>query len=738
MPGTYRRLVVILIRPSKYDDEGYVVRHWRGTLPSNTLSCLNSLTEDVARSGELGRVDVRVEVIDEIVSRVNPRLLGRRHRRDGTKVVVGLAGVQTNQFPRAQDLAREFKAEGFAVIIGGFHVSGAMAMSPTTPPECQEMLDAGVTLVLGEVEGRWGDILRDALADRLQPLYSFLPTPPDLTDVPLPRASIRTQKPFVVSHSGTIDAGRGCPFSCSFCAIINVQGRTVRSRSAAQIIEHIHQNYWVKDRQRVRHYFFTDDNFSRNPQWEAIFDGLIRMREEEGADIDFMMQVDTQATRIRGFVEKAARAGCVQVFVGMESVRDDNLKASGKSQNKAADYREMVARWHEVGVVCHVGFIIGFPHDTYQRVMEDVRTLCETILVDQASFFMLTPIPGSRDHQAAVQSGLPLDPDYNNYDSFHVTAPHQRMRKDEWERAFRDAWAEFYSFEHMRRSLLAQNPHTYWAVLKNLIWYRAAIIEGAHPMLTGFFRLKDRRSRRPTFPIERRWPFFKSRAGEIAHVLREYVKLFFEMQELWLLTRIRRQDYWFLGDLRRLAPRSARAVKLAWGRVHGAVAARLASDYERSGVKAHGFSVTMTARLDAVRDWLGSRAAAGHDPIAERAAAPSHGGGAAPSGSVSPGAGNPLDVRARGVQSVLADLRLPELPPASPPSSFRRRVKRANPLSFDGLEYNPALTAYWLRTRHAAARLKLWRLNPLALTWNLVRGTRQALFFLVAMHEEWY
>jgi len=90
MPGPYRRLVVILIRTSKYDDDGYVVRHWRGTLPSNTLSCLNSLTEDVVRSGELGPIEVRVEVIDEIVSRVVPAALGRRHRRDGTKVVAGL------------------------------------------------------------------------------------------------------------------------------------------------------------------------------------------------------------------------------------------------------------------------------------------------------------------------------------------------------------------------------------------------------------------------------------------------------------------------------------------------------------------------------------------------------------------------------------------------------------------------------------------------------------------------
>jgi radical SAM superfamily enzyme YgiQ (UPF0313 family) len=733
MPGPYRRLLVILVRPSRYDDDGYVVRHWRGTLPSNTLSCLNSLTQDVVSSGSLGVVEVRVEVIDEIVSRVDPGALGRCHRRDDTKVVVGLAGVQTNQFPRARDLARQFRAQGFDVIIGGFHVSGAMAMSQATPPECQEMLDAGITLVLGEVEGRWGGILRDVLADRLQPLYNFLQTPPDLTDMPLPRASHRTQKRFVMSRNGTIDVGRGCPFSCSFCTIINVQGRTMRSRSAAHVIDQIRQNYWLKGRRGVHHYFLTDDNFARNPQWERIFDGLVALREKEALDIDFMMQVDTQAPKIPRFVEKAARAGCVQVFIGMESVRDDNLQAGGKPQNRAAEYREMVARWHEVGVVCHAGFIIGFPHDTYARVMEDVRTLSETMLVDHASFFMLTPIPGSRDHQAAVQSGIPLDADYNNYDSFHATVPHPRMSRDEWDRAFRDAWVEFYSFEHMRRALLSQNPHTYWPVLKTFLWYRAGMIEGAHPMVTGFFRLKDRTSRRPGFPIEARWPFFKRRAADIEAALSGYLKLYFEMQELWLLTRIRRDDYWFLGDLRGLGPRSVRAVKLAWGRVHAAAAVRLASMQQRIGVETAGLSATMRERLEAVREVLGSRAAALCSSIADPSGARAQNDDPIPSAT-----GSPAAERLHPVQAALADLRLPELPPPAPPSRFTRPFTRVNPLSLDRLEYNPALAAYWRGTRRSIRRLELWRLNPLELLWNLVHGTRQALSFLVAMRGERY
>src|SRR5262245_66387389 len=94
-------LVLLLIRPSKYDDDGYVIRHWRGVLPSNTLNCLYGLTQEAIRSGALDDLHVTVRALDEAVDRIDPRRLARRHLRWGARAVVVLAGVQTNQFPRA-------------------------------------------------------------------------------------------------------------------------------------------------------------------------------------------------------------------------------------------------------------------------------------------------------------------------------------------------------------------------------------------------------------------------------------------------------------------------------------------------------------------------------------------------------------------------------------------------------------------------------------------------------------
>ena len=534
-PDPGRLLTVVLIKPSRYDDDGYVVRHWRGVLPSNTLAALHSLTEGVESSGALGAgVRVRIAAYDETVDRVDAAAVARSHRapRPGDLTVIALVAVQTNQWPRAADLAIELRRRGLPVLLGGFHVSGILELFPDPTPELQEMLDAGVTLVHGEIEGAWGAILKDALEGRLRPRYDIHERPA-LQDAPLPRIPARAMRRFAYPHMATVDVGRGCPFNCSFCSIINVQGKAMRHRDPAAIERAVRENW----KRGIDYYFFTDDNFSRNPCWEAIFDGLIRLREQERIEIDFMIQVDALAWKIPRFIEKAARAGSSQIFLGMESIRAANLKAAGKTQNKAAEYRDMIAAWHRAGIACHVGYILGFPEDTPETIAQDVRDLVEVLEVDQASFFMLTPIPGSHDHLEMVRRKVPLDADPGNYDSFHPVMRHPRMTGAEWLEAYRRAWRDFYSPAAMRRALLRANHRTYWGLFKNFLWYKAAIIEDAHPMITGFLRLKDRTQRRRGFGVEGRLAHLRRRAPEIATQLRAYGHLFVEMQDLWLQTR---------------------------------------------------------------------------------------------------------------------------------------------------------------------------------------------------------
>ncbi|HJS74547.1 MAG TPA: radical SAM protein [Vicinamibacteria bacterium] len=530
-------LSVFLVKPSKYDDDGYVVRHWRGVLPSNTLACLHGLTEDVKRSRALGDVELSVHLVDEAVAKVPVRAIARTNARPGEKAVVALVGVQTNQFCRASDLALALRRSGVTVLLGGFHVSGMMSLFSGLSPEVQELVDAGVTIVAGEVEDHWGEILRAAHRGELQPIYRYLDELPDLSEAPRPIVDKTYLRRFVSSNFGTIDTSRGCPFNCSFCTIINVQGRKSRHRSPDCIAETLRANYRERG---VDFYFFTDDDFARNPAWEGIFDALIELREKEGIPVEFMIQVDVASYRIPGFVDKAARAGCSNVFIGMESINPESIKDAGKAQNKVSDYRNLIDAWHRAKVSTHVGYIIGFPHDSEESVAQDVEKLMAEVQPHRASFFMLTPLPGSRDHKNMVDAGAPMDSDYNTYDSFHESMPHALMRDGAWSRAYRRAWATFYSFENMKRVLDGVHPDRYWDVLRNFYWYKSsALNEGAHPMITGFFRIKDRKSRRPSFPREGVLAHARRRLPEIYGYIRGAVRLTLEFEELWLQTRKR-------------------------------------------------------------------------------------------------------------------------------------------------------------------------------------------------------
>lgn len=525
-------LIVALIQPSRYDEDGYVVRYFRGVLPSNTLACLRTLTLEFADSWKKQKgISIIVEAYDEMVERIPLKKLAGMNR-GGTRVVAALVGVQSNQFARASDLAKQLNALGIKTLIGGFHVSGVLSMFGEPTPEIRELMDVGVTIVHGEAEDRWESILAEVMEGSEKPLY-VMDSYPNITSRPIPQPDPHYMKKFALPFMGTVDCSRGCPFNCTFCTVVNVQGHQMRNRSAEQVLNAIRDNL----NRGIMEYFFTDDNFSRNPDWEKILDGLIEMREKEGKHISMMMQVDTRSHKVKNFVTKAGRAGCTQVFIGMESLNPRNIEAVGKMQNHVDDYADFIETWHQAGVMTHVGYIIGFPFDTPESVREDIRRLKDEVKVDQASFFILTPLPGSRDHADMVKEGRRMDPDLNKYDSFHVVMDHPLMSTEEWVSAYNEAWESFYTPENMRNILMRAGSERYGGVFKNFMWYRNSLLEPRHPMVAGFVRLKNRREVRPGTVVPGFWKFQAQWIKEMAIGFRKRISLFLELQELWLLTR---------------------------------------------------------------------------------------------------------------------------------------------------------------------------------------------------------
>jgi radical SAM superfamily enzyme YgiQ (UPF0313 family) len=505
--GTAKLFQLFLIKPSHYDDDGYVIQWARSSIPANTLAALNGLALDCAARRVLGDdVEIRITVWDETNTRIRPEAIAREIRASGGHGLVGLVGVQTNQFPRALDIARPLRAAGINVCIGGFHVSGCIAMLPELPPELKEAQELGITLFAGEAEGRLADLLRAAYNGHMQPLYNFMKDLPSLEGAPTPYLP----REVVQRTSGTrtsFDAGRGCPFLCSFCTIINVQGRKSRARSADDVEQLVRVNL----AQGVHNFFITDDNLARNDNWEAMFDRLIRMREEEGLRIHIVAQVDTMAHRIRGFIEKAARAGVNRVFIGLENINPGSLKDAQKGQNHITQYREMLQAWHRVGALTYAGYILGFPGDTPESIERDIRIIQQELPIDILEFFILTPLPGSADHKKLHLAGVAMDPDPNRYDLAHVTTQHATMSNEELLGIYRRAWDLYYSPEHVERVLRRTKVWGYDTrnmMMKLLSFHAVPKFEGLHPLEGGLFRRKRRRERRAGMPLESPLTFY--------------------------------------------------------------------------------------------------------------------------------------------------------------------------------------------------------------------------------------
>jgi radical SAM superfamily enzyme YgiQ (UPF0313 family) len=535
VPATLcRTLRVYFIKPSKYDDRGRLQHFWKGVLPNNTLTVLAALNESYNRLRADDAVYVETVIWDEQVD--GPmlpaaiRAIQEKALEDGAEVIVGLAGVQTNQYPRGRDLALQFRRAGFPVLFGGFHVSGY--------PETREFLEScGITTVVGEAETLWADILDDYLRGELRPSYSVTEgiraktgsgeiTVPLITEAQLPAISDTYLRRFATRSMTTLDTSRGCPFTCSYCSVKNVMGRTMRARDPEAVVR------WIRDAGRyhgIDCLFIVDDDFFRSPSWEPILEGMAAYRRQ-GKALSFMMQVDAEAAafddlrpgekpssqrqKCERFVQLAADAGCYSAFVGFETFNPRNLLAATKVQNLAKEdrrrkgdlgaagealeavkdkYRRVCRNWHRHGVAVHCGYMIGFPFDGPECGRQSAEWLLE-VGVDLASFFIVTPLPGTEDHDRAVREGTIADWDFNQYDSQHMVSHHPRMTTAEVVQAYRDAYLTFYSAPNTLRSLLTYHrvPGLSWpargAMVRQRLYYFYSYRAGRHPMLGGLWQ----------------------------------------------------------------------------------------------------------------------------------------------------------------------------------------------------------------------------------------------------------
>jgi len=264
---------------------------------------------------------------DEIVQRVD-----FNQRAD----LVGIT-ANTPAAPRAYALAREFRRRGVAVAIGGPHAT-------LLPEEVVQHADA---VLVGEGELVWPELLADFERGELKRIYASCALP-DLKKMPAPRWDLIKGRAY---GKGVTIATRGCPFACEYCTIPQMYQRRMRYRPVGEVVDEIRG-------MPGRALIFWDDNIGANRAYaKELFAAIAPLKRW------WTSQCTADAAFDDDFLSLAARSGCKALFLGLETISQASLNVANKRHNRAAEYREVIRRFHAHGIAVQAGVVFGFDHD---------------------------------------------------------------------------------------------------------------------------------------------------------------------------------------------------------------------------------------------------------------------------------------------------------------------------------------------------------------------------------------
>lgn len=460
-----KSLRVLILKPSKYDANGRVERFRRGFMPNATIPYLRSMTPP-----ELNGCTIKTHVIDEYVQTDLTYL--RQLRRDDCPTLLALAGVQSHQFHRSLDLAAYALQHGVEhCVIGGPH-----------PMTCDTSMfhGRGVSFALSEAETIWNRILDDAINGELLPLYGDGHRWQDELQAPVLQPPSRADmRRYIVPMLGIYPA-RGCPFNCSFCSVIKIAGRAIRS----QDIEVTMASLRAAKAAGVKAIMFTSDNFNKYPQAPELLERMIA----EKIGIPFFVQCDTQITKQEDLVDLLARAGCFQIFVGVESFNRKTLLDAHKAQNHPQHYGHIVEMCRSRGIITHFSNILGFPDDTEEGIQEHLRELI-AIGPDAASFYILTPIPGTQQYDEFLADGRIFESNLDRFDGSNAVWHHDSIDWRKLRDLLFDSYRQFYSMSQFTRFISRRRPVATLHGMALHLFSRFAARQRMHPMSGGIGRV---------------------------------------------------------------------------------------------------------------------------------------------------------------------------------------------------------------------------------------------------------
>ncbi len=350
--------------------------------------------------------DWTVQIVDEQIERVP---------WDGAVDLVGIT-CMTAAAPRAYAIAARFRQRGVPVVLGGMH--------PTLCPK--EALAHADAVVAGDVEGLWPRVIAEVVTGRSQGVYRQT-VPPDLRGLKRPPRHLLRRRGYATVDA--VQATRGCPHGCEFCSVSAYHRRLHRQRPVEEVIAEIADL-------PGRFFVFSDDNLVADRAFAAaLFTALRPLRKR------WITQASLDMADDDAFVNLAAEAGCLGVFIGIETFAAANLAAVGKSCNRVERYRGAIRRLHAHGIGVEAGIVLGFPHDR-PDVFEGALRMLEDLEVDIVLPSIFTPLPGTPLF-ARLQDRI-LDRDWTHYDFDHAVFQPWGMSTEDLEAG--QAWLtrEFY------------------------------------------------------------------------------------------------------------------------------------------------------------------------------------------------------------------------------------------------------------------------------------------------------
>jgi radical SAM superfamily enzyme YgiQ (UPF0313 family) len=353
---------------------------------------------------------------------------------EGDWDLVGFTGM-TCEIPHVYQMADEFRKRGKTVVIGGYHATAL-------PEEAAQHADI---VVLGEAEGLWPQILWELENGGAKQSNYQNADMIDLGDMAIPRRELLNRHMYTVFS--TIQATRGCPFDCNYCAVTKFFGRSYRWRPVEEVVAEI-------TKQPDKRWMFLDDNLIGNVTYaKELFRSLIPLGITWGAQASFTLTKDAE------LMDLYAAGGGRYVFIGFESVSAEALKSVGKGINRPEEYVAGIRQLHRRGITIMGSFMFGLDGDdlgVFKRTVDFVNAT----KIDVVLYHILTPFPGTRLYEDMDRQGRIHDRDWSHYDACQSVIHPQGMTSEELQNGWYWAVRETYKLPNILKRIL--RPESGW------------------------------------------------------------------------------------------------------------------------------------------------------------------------------------------------------------------------------------------------------------------------------------